>query len=224
MTTPSTTPEPELKLGSPSHASKVDAPSVSSPRTLLLQTLIVTAIIIGLVALAAKFAYDPLTQLAQSLVERFGVAGILFGLFLSDSIAVPVPTDLYLALAVASQAPLVPLTAAICVVSMIAGTIAFKIGPNLQRIGFIRRRIEAFRPRGEVMFQRFGVWAVAIGALTPLPYSITCWFAGIYGMPTRRFLLANFFRAPRMIIYIVLIANQWVDPAAVVEVAAELAP
>mgnify|MGYP006195713783 CR=1 FL=1 len=59
--------------------------------------------------------------------------------------------------------------------------------------------------------------------LSPLPYSITCWFAGIYGMPTRRFLLANFFRAPRMIIYIVLIANQWVDPATAA-VAVELAP
>ena len=75
------------------------------------------------------------------------------------------------------------------------------LGPYVGRVPFLRNKIEQWRVKGEHLFDRWGVWTVAIGALSPLPYSITCWFAGIYNMPYRRFFLATLFRIPRIIAY-----------------------
>lgn len=185
------------------HASDV------SLRSIILQTIVLTAVIVGVVAILAKFFYEPFQAFALKLIGIFGMPGVLFGLWLTDTFTFPIPTDTYLIVAVASAKPMLPTMAAISLVSLIAGNCAYFVGPFLTRVPYIKDRIEAFRPRGERLFKRWGVGAVAIGALTPLPYSVICWFAGIYKMPYRRFALSTLFRIPRMVGYYLLIANQW---------------
>jgi len=49
--------------------------------------------------------------------------------------------------------------------------------------------------------KRFGPIAVAIGALTPFPYSVTTWTAGMFNMPFKRMILPTMLRIPRLWIY-----------------------
>lgn len=181
-----------------------------SIRSMLIQTIVATAVVVGLVALLAKFFFEPFQAIAKGTLATLGLPGVLFGLWLTDTFTFPIPTDTYLVVAVASQSPMIPTMIAICIVSMFAGNCAYFVGPWLTKIKFINRRIEAFRPKGEKLFGRWGVGAVAIGALTPLPYSIICWFAGIYKMKYKSFFWSTFFRIPRMVIYYLLIADRWV--------------
>ncbi len=181
----------------------------ASLKAIILQTLGVSLAIIGLVAIAAIFFKEPLTQFANWIVHTFGLAGVLVGIAASDIFTSPIPPDTFIFIAATSDFPAAPMLAAICITSIACGSASYFLGPQLRRIGFIQRRIERWRPRGEVLFQEYGVWAVAIGALSPLPYSITCWMAGIYEMPYKKFFAATLFRAPRIVAYYFIFVVGW---------------
>ncbi|MBN1544212.1 VTT domain-containing protein [Candidatus Woesearchaeota archaeon] len=52
--------------------------------------------------------------------------------------------------------------------------------------------------KGQELFSKYGVYAVAVGAMSPIPYSAVCWTAGIYRMSYFKFILASIItRLPR---------------------------
>ncbi len=166
-------------------------------------------VLFAIVAALAIFFRAPITEIAVTLVERLGPLGIFFGILLADGFTFPIPPTTYVFVAVAAETPIVPALTAAFIASLFGGTIAYFVGPFLTKMPFIGRRIEAFRPRGQALFERWGLWTVAVGAITPLPFSIICWFAGIYRMPFRKFFLISLIRAPRMLVYYALFALGW---------------
>jgi membrane protein YqaA with SNARE-associated domain len=185
------------------------APSLSL-RTLIIQTVVITALLVGAVVLASVFLREPLSNAADWVVNSFGLPGIALGIFISDTFTFPIPPDTYIFLAVASNLRVMEVLVTVCVVSVLAGNVAYFLGPLLTRVPFLNKKIEQFRPQGQDLFLRYGVWTVVIGALTPLPYSVVCWFAGLYKMPYGRFFFATLFRIPRMIGYYYLFKLGWV--------------
>ena len=55
-------------------------------------------------------------------------------------------------------------------------------------------------PRGPK--NRYGVVALGVAALTPLPYSIICWACGATGMRLSIFLTVSLLRIPRVFAYL----------------------
>jgi membrane protein YqaA with SNARE-associated domain len=192
-------------------------PSATSPgheqslslRSLLWQTILVTVVLVALVIVAGALIREPLTQAAELAVAKFGILGIAIGIFISDAFTFPIPPDTYVFLAVASNIPDPLAIATLSLASMLAGNVAYFLGPLLTKIEFLRKKIERFRERGQDLFLRYGIWTIALGALTPLPYSLICWLAGIYRMPYKRFLIATLFRIPRMVFYFYLFKLGW---------------
>ena len=180
-----------------------------SLRPVILQAAIFTGLLLAIVALGGLFFREPLEAFAHWIVAEFGLFGIFLGVMATDAFTFPIPPDTYLFVAVASGTAVAPILAVVCVASVLAGNIGYTLGPYLQRIGFIRSRIEAFRPRGEQLFLRYGMWTVAIAALTPIPFSVTCWFAGIYKMPRMAFFFATLMRIPRLLGYYGLFVLGW---------------
>lgn len=180
-----------------------------SIRRLAWQTFWVTVILVGLVAGAGWFLRDPLTELAQWLVVNLGYAGMFVGVFLADTFTFPVPPDVYIFIAVASGVDVVPSLTTVALASVIAGNAAYYIGPSISETPVLRARIEKFRPRGERLFEKYGVWAVAIAAMTPVPFSIVCWMAGTYRMKYGSFAIATLMRIPRVIGYYWLYKMGW---------------
>jgi membrane protein YqaA with SNARE-associated domain len=197
-------------MSSRDNRSPDDATDDPSVRRIIRDTLVFTVVLVGAVAAAGYLLRDPLTEVADWLIATMGVGGMFVGVFLADAFTVPIPPDFYLIISIASGFD-PTLTIATCAVgSVVAGNVAYLIGPQIQRIPILESRLEDFRPRGERLFGEWGGWAVAVAAMTPVPFSIVSWLAGIYRMTWRLFLLASLARIPRIIGYYLLYKVGWV--------------
>lgn len=181
-----------------------------SVRKLLLETLVFTVVVVGAVVVAGYLFREPLELVARWLVARLGYGGMFAGIFAADAFTFPLPPDFYLFVSIAGGSS-VALTLAVCSLSsVLAGNLAYHIGPYIERVPLLRERLEVFRPRGEYLFREWGIWAVAISALTPVPFSIVSWLAGIFEMRRSHFFVASLFRIPRIIGYYALYYYGWV--------------
>jgi len=179
-----------------------------------LQTLVIqgagTALVVVLsVVLIAVLAREPAVQASDWIVEQLGLWGIAIMVLLADTFTFPVPPDAYLLAAVASHADELPILAVISVSSILAGNLAYFVGPLLQNVPILGKRIERFRGRGEQLFKKWGLWTVVVAALTPIPFSIVCWFAGIYKMPYRPFFIGTLTRFLRFALFYYLFVFGW---------------
>ncbi len=177
--------------------------------SILIQTLIFTIVLVAIVFFAGAYIREPLTQFAEFIVDKLGWAGVFVGILLTDTLTFPVPPDTYLLMSVATDRDPVTMLIVCSIGSILAGNLAYTLGPHLAKIPFFKHRIEGFRGRGEKLFERYGVWAVVIAALTPIPFSIVCWFSAIYKMNRWKFFLATFARIPRLIGYYWLFVLGW---------------
>jgi len=181
---------------------------------LAVETTVVTILLVGAVVVAGYLFRSPLEEMARWLIEVLGYLGIFVGVFLADAFTVPIPVDVYLFLSIASGASVTLTLVACSTASVLAGNLAYAIGPYIERIPILRSRLEDFRPRGEFLFQKWGGRAVALAALTPIPFSIVGWLAGIYRTPYHWFAAATLARVPRIVGYYALYAYGW-TPAAI---------
>ena len=60
-----------------------------------------------------------------------------------------------------------------------------------------------------MLLKKWGLWTVVIAALTPIPFSIVCWFAGIYKMPYRPFFIGTLVRFLRFALFYYLFVIGW---------------
>jgi membrane protein YqaA with SNARE-associated domain len=143
------------------------------------------------------------------IVDLLGYPGIGIGIMASDMLTLPIPPDVYLALAVAAGLDpwLVILWGSAG--SILGGIGAYFLGRLLGRTAFAQRLVEPFRERGTNFINRMGVTAVIVAALTPIPFSIVCTLSGMLGMEAYRFLPATLFRIPRIAGYFLLIKLGW---------------
>ncbi|MFB6265281.1 MAG: YqaA family protein [Bradymonadaceae bacterium] len=171
--------------------------------------LLFTILVVGLIFLAGLLLRAPLRNAADWLVAEMGMTGMFVGIFVADAFTVPIPPDTYLFLGIAADTDLVATLAVCSLASVAGGNVAYWIGPYIERIPLLESRLENFRPRGEALFSKWGGWAVSVAAMTPVPFSVVSWLAGIYRMPYSRFLAASLVRIPRIVGYYALYSLGW---------------
>lgn len=171
-----------------------------SLKSIILKSIAVTVLLVGLLAVANYFFATPLREFALWVVEELGLLGIFLGVLAADALSFPISIDTYVLVAVASDTPL-PVMVICTISSILGGNISYFLGPLLQKVPLLSTKLDQFRPRGEKLFARYGFWAIVIAALSPIPFCITCWVAGIYKMNYKKFFLGTLFRAPRLVIY-----------------------
>lgn len=161
------------------------------------------------VGLAAALYRPQLRALGEAFVHRFGYPGMALGAFCADAFNFPIPPQFYMLTAVAGGAPQVPSVAVVCLASVLAANVAYKIAGSLARIPLVARRIEASRPRIDPLFAKYGYYAVAIGAMSPIPFSLLCYVAGLYRVPYRIYAVLVLMRVPRLLLFYALIRLGW---------------
>ena len=181
----------------------------TSIRQIGLQLLLTILVLISITVVLALWVKEPMEQGAQWLVEVFGYYGFALGIFLADAFTIPLPPDAFILLAVVSDISPIIVTFLFGTASVLAGSVAYSIGPHISRLPILRKPIERFRPRGQELFERFGVWSVLIAALTPVPFSLVCYLAGTYKMNFRSFFYATLGRIPRFGLYFYLVLAGW---------------
>ena len=207
-------PEPTpLELPPVDHADdRVTSPSEargSELRGLLLQTAVALVALFSMVAVGAWLFKPALEAAGVWFVSTFGLPGCFFGVLASDVLTLPIPPDTYMVAAITAKLSPFAVLPVVCAASLLAGQLGYALGPKLESWPFFKRRMEPFRERGRALFRRWGVLAVAIAAWTPLPFSLVCWFAGIFEMNRIAFTLATLNRIPRFILYYYLIVLGW---------------
>ena len=172
-----------------------------------LAALVAFLLAVGLVGY--HFEHE-LAAMATRVVETVGFPGLCLILLVSDTFVTPFPPDLLLLVVATSplSADWVRLVGILGVVSAFAGLLGWAFGRWLGHFRWSRRLFGEFKEEHRDFVKRYGFWAVALGAATPLPYSVTCWASGILGVRWEKVLLASLlFRVPRMYLYYWLIAQ-----------------
>ena len=167
-------------------------------------------VLLGVLTLLAKrYFQGPLEELSVFVFDSIGFVGLFLATLFVDTLIVPVSPDVLLGVVIASKANQVVAVLLMSVASMIGGLIGYWIGNKLGQWSVVQRLLHRYQKKGEYLFERWGVGAIIIGGMTPVPFSTVCWMAGIFKMDYRRFALATLSRFPRFVVWYFVMAHVW---------------
>ncbi len=170
----------------------------------LVRGLILLLILIAFIFILALSFEPQIKATSDWLINQFGFLGISVIVFFADLIVSPIPPDVALFFIGKSELHkqwfiYVPFLG---LISTLAGVAGWFIGTRLHNLSVVQRYMVYFgADQHRDQIKRFGFWMLILGALTPLPFSITCWLAGIIKIPLKTTVVACLFRIPRFIIY-----------------------
>jgi membrane protein YqaA with SNARE-associated domain len=169
----------------------------------LKQTVFGLLIFFGVLG-AIGYVYDKeIETICHRVFALFGLGGLWAFVFVNDAIVSPIPPDLALIVFYKSEfkyqwyiwVTLFGLG------SSVAGVVGWWLGGLLGKTKLPAYVFGAKLEQGKQLMRRYGAWSVAIGALTPVPFSLTTWTAGILNVPLRSLLIPCLLRVPRFIVY-----------------------
>ncbi len=160
-----------------------------------------TAIIVGI---GAVF-WEPLHALSRDFVSTLGGPGIFIGFFVPDGFSVPMPVDAFTTFGLLGGMGFWEVVAWASSGSLLGGCIGYHVGGWLRRFKWFKRFYGKRADEMDQLVARYGVLALAVTALTPLPYSLGCWACGALRMRFSLFMLVSLLRIPRVAGYLALI-------------------
>lgn len=192
-------------------APPTDLPEPIEPRQLLLQTAIGIAVLMVITFLAGQYFEAELKALGFGFVDRFGGLGVAVCCAGPDALPMPPPHEVCMAFARLGGMPFWEVIAWATAGSLSGGSVGYAIGRSLSTTAWFRTLIEG---RGRLAWgavERHGALALAMGALSPIPFSICCWASGAMRLRLPVFLLVSLLRLPRLAFYLWLVQLGLVD-------------
>lgn len=177
-------------------------------RNALIQTVVMLVVLVAGMALLGRYFAAELLFATSWVNEKVGFVGLAVILLATDAVITPIPPDLLLVVIANTDLAhrwwlYVP---ALGVISSGAGILAWHLSARVGNTRLARLIFGRFREQNAAVVARYGAVAVALGALTPIPYSVTCWTAGVLHVPFRRVAWVTLLRIPRFVGYYLLIA------------------
>lgn len=154
-------------------------------------------------AIGLYFIKDYYFEIGRWVVDHLGLGGVALFSFGTDMFIVPFSVDILFPFV--TQWPPVPLLATMSFASAVGGIGGYWIGRLLGHLPLVSLLTSRFSRESRHLVDRYGVWAVAIAGLTPIPFSTVCWIAGMVRVNPYLVVAASLSRIPRMIIYYLLI-------------------
>lgn len=160
-------------------------------------------LLMAVVGVASWLYAAELNAAANWLYQELGVLGLCLVIFMADCFTAPFPPDGVLVIIARStlHGSAWQVVLLISVVSILAGNCAFYLGRWVQRWPRAARWLSRAGAKPRALIQGYGRTAVALAALTPIPFSITCVLAGLLGMQHARFWPVTLLRIPRFLVY-----------------------
>ena len=158
----------------------------------------IAIIITFFIFLGFAFYYLELREVIQEALGSYGIVALFLIILIMDFLILPISPDLIVLSAVWGGASYFNTSIVGGIASVVAGTLGYFFGAKIGATKFKQWFGAHHLHRGEKMFTKYGVWAVVIGALSPIPYAAVSWSAGIYDMNFNKFLTTIVFtRIPR---------------------------
>lgn len=156
--------------------------------------------------LAIHFFVIDINSLLNIVTESFPIAGVLGVFLISESILGLIPPELFIAWASKSAHPIFYLSA-LALISYVGGIIAYFIGISITKIPTVHEYLEVKMAKHIRNIRKWGGFLIVVGALLPIPYSITTLAAGIIKYPLKGVLLFGLLRFVRFYLYAIAIFN-----------------
>lgn len=176
----------------------------------LIKTLVGLAILVLALAVLGYWFEENMRIATNWMVDRIGFAGLCLILLITDTLVTPFPPDVLLIVIAKSNLAdhWFPYVLILSLISVVAGMLGWSIGRWLAHLKFVQKLFGQFDDQQRNFIQKYGFWAIVLGAATPLPYSVTCWTAGVMRIKWTTVLAASLvFRIPRIILYYLVIAS-----------------
>jgi membrane protein YqaA with SNARE-associated domain len=136
----------------------------------------------------AVFFSNEFNIFGHFVLDRFGLNGLMATVFLMDFALQPFPPDILLYSYVLSGSPLLQTWFLVSAASIAGSLGGYFMGFFLQYEGAMRFIGKKRYDAAHQVFVDHGVLAVLVAALTPIPFNVMCWSAGIFKMPFKYFL------------------------------------
>jgi len=156
---------------------------------------------------------EPVEQAARVWVDTTGLAGMFAAIAILDSVPTPIPPDLFTGFAYLGGLSFWSIAGVASFASVTGGSAAWVVARRFSRTAWFQRFIHGRGARPYALVKRYGTVALVLGAISPLPFSLTCYAAGTLKMPYGRFFAVAMLRAPRILFYLALIRLGWVGGA-----------
>jgi membrane protein YqaA with SNARE-associated domain len=180
-----------------------DVPPLGSLLWQVVVGLVVLTVVAGLVALVLA---EPIERFGEWFVGQFGLWGVFIGVLVLDALPGTVHEPLLL---VANQGGLSYGSIVLVggAASWLSGALGYGIGAFLGRWPRLHALLDYYRIAP--FMRKYGGWAVAVAAITPVPYSITTWGAGATGVRLSVVLAGALLRFPKVALYLALALLGW---------------
>lgn len=140
------------------------------------------------------------------LTEILPAYGVLSFFFVSETLLGLVPPEIFIAWAGKMYAPWLFLTL-LALLSYSGGLVSYWMGRTITKIPSVHNYLEQKMEKQLKNSKKWGGFLIVVGALLPLPFSISCIAAGIIKFPFRSVMLYGSLRLLRFVIYGILIFN-----------------
>jgi membrane protein YqaA with SNARE-associated domain len=173
------------------------------------RTLVALFLFFVLMTVVGIFFGPALESRVEAVLSWLGLPGILIFTFLNDCFISPIPPDVVLFIISRSglgERWLVPVLL-VGSVSSASGLVGWWLGGLLRNTRIPGLLFGAKLEEGERLMKRYGALAVALGALTPVPFSLTTWTAGMLKSPARMVAMVSLLRIPRFLLYYLILTG-----------------
>jgi len=174
-------------------------------RTIVIRMVVGIIVIVIVVGAAAYLLRQPIMDASKGFVSAFGGWGVAAGFFLVDGFTLPFPNDAFSLLGLKGNISFWMVVFWASLGSYVGGLVGYGIGVMLRRTAWFIRFMNGRGAEVYALIRRYGLVALAIAALTPIPYSIACWASGAVQIRMSHFLLVSLLRIPRIAFYLWLI-------------------
>src|SRR5680860_1637415 len=166
------------------------------------------AILPIILIIAGIFALDyfvlDLDKLLLSVTETYSPIGIFSVFFASESLLGIIPPELFIAWAGKSQFPIFYLSL-LAAASYLGGIVSYFIGVGITKIPAVQKQIEVNLGKYIKNTRKWGGFLIIVGALLPIPYSLTSIAAGVIRFPFMSYLMFGLLRFVRFYLYALVI-------------------
>ena len=136
----------------------------------------------------------------ELLTKTFSRTGVLITFFLSETLLGLIPPEIFIAWSKKTATPAASLVI-LASLSYFGGLLSFSIGKTILKIASVKNYLEIKMAKYLKNTSKWGGFLIIIGALLPVPFSITCMAAGMIKYPFKGVVLFGLFRFLRFALY-----------------------
>ena len=156
-------------------------------------------LIVGLLFFVNEYVFT-IDDGLELLTNSFSRIGVLITFFISETLLGLIPPEIFIGWSKKTANPIFNVSV-LATLSYLGGVISYFIGKASTKIPSMKNYLEVKMAKNLKNIRNWGGFLILVGALLPLPFSISCMAAGIIQYPLKNVVLFGLFRFVRFALY-----------------------